>query len=100
VWLLTSLSDTFVGVYATDYLRQKARNEWDIEQAIVRANRASAQTIRQYGAQATIPWANEIDEFEGEAEQQLANSLESLGMKEPQAEETPVEDVEQTTIET
>jgi len=87
-----------VGVYATDYLRQKARNEWDIEQAIRRANRASARTTRQYGAQTTIPWANEIDEFEGEdedeEEQQLANGLESLGMTEPQEEETPVEDVE------
>lgn len=85
-----------MGVYATDYLRQKARNEWDIEQAIRRANRASARTTRQYGAQATIPWANEIDEFEGEEEeeQQLANGLESLGMTEPQEEETPVEDVE------
>lgn len=81
-------------MYATDYLRQKARNEWDIEQAIRRANRASAQTTRQYGAQATIPWANEIDEFEGEAEQQLANGVESLGMTEPQEEETPVEDDE------
>ena len=89
-----------MGVYATDYLRQKARNEWDIEQAIIRANRASAQTIRQYGAQATIPWANEIDEFEGEAGQQLANNLELLGMKEPQVEESLVEDVEQMTIET
>jgi hypothetical protein len=89
-----------VGVYATDYLRQKARNEWDIEHAIIRANRASAQTIMQYGAQATIPWADEIDGFAGEAEQQLANNLESLGMREPQVEETPVEGVDQATTKT
>jgi len=67
---LTAFSrDTFVGIYATEYLRQKgynewrSPNEWNIEKAIKLANRGSAHTICKVGAQATIPWADEIQDF-------------------------------------
>ena len=67
---LTAMArDTFVGVYATEYMRQKGShertspNEWDIEKAVKLANTGSAHTIRKVGAQATIPWADEIQDF-------------------------------------
>jgi len=65
----TGAGDTFVGVYATEYLRQKGHNEWsspnewNIEKAIILANKGSAHTICKVGAQATIPWADEIQYF-------------------------------------
>jgi ribokinase len=56
--------DTFTGAYASDYLRQKAESKWDIKSAVVRANKAAALTIQRFGAQAGIPWADEIDNFD------------------------------------
>lgn len=50
-----------MGVYAAEYLRQKARGEWNIRDAVARANRAAAHTVCQMGAQEAIPWANIID---------------------------------------
>ena len=57
-------SDTFTGAYASDYLRQKTAGAWDIRSAVVRANKAAAITIMKMGAQAGIPWANEVDQFD------------------------------------
>lgn len=54
-------SDTFVGNYATEYIRQKQLGEWDISKAIARACKASARVIERLGAQEAIPWADEID---------------------------------------
>lgn len=57
-------SDTFTGVYAAEYVRQaKEQEEWDIEKAIKRACAAGALTVTKAGAQAGIPWAEEIDGF-------------------------------------
>lgn len=56
--------DTFTGAYASDYLRQKAAGGWDIRSAVVRANKAAAMTVMKMGAQAGIPWANEVDQFD------------------------------------
>jgi hypothetical protein len=53
--------DTFVGMYAVEYLQQKHRGEWDIEKAIKHACKASARTIERLGAQESIPWIDEID---------------------------------------
>lgn len=54
-------SDTFVGMYAVEYLQQKRRGEWDIVKAIKYACKASARTIERLGAQESIPWIDEID---------------------------------------
>jgi len=53
--------DTFVGTYASDYLQQKSQLRWDIKEAVERASRASAWTIGAIGAQAAIPWSDQID---------------------------------------
>ncbi|OIW27701.1 Ribokinase-like protein [Coniochaeta ligniaria NRRL 30616] len=58
------LADAFTGAYHSDYLRQKAKGTWDIESAVIRANKAAAMTIRSVGAQDGIPWADEIDTFD------------------------------------
>ncbi|TVY31583.1 Ribokinase [Lachnellula subtilissima] len=56
--------DTFTGAYASNYLRQKTAGDWNIRAAVVRANKAAAITIEKLGAQAGIPWADEIDRFD------------------------------------
>ncbi|OHE98390.1 hypothetical protein CORC01_06386 [Colletotrichum orchidophilum] len=60
----TGAGDTFTGAYASDYLGQKARGVWDIRSAVIRGNKAAALTIQSVGAQAGIPWADEIDRFD------------------------------------
>ena len=55
--------DTFTGAYSSDCLQQKEAEKWDIEQAVVRANKAAALTITRMGAQKGIPWADETDRF-------------------------------------
>lgn len=55
------IRDTFVGNYATEYIRQKQLGEWDISKAVARACKASARTIERLGAQESIPWADETD---------------------------------------
>lgn len=57
-------SDAFTGAYAAAYLRQKAKKQWDIRSAVVRANKAAAITIQAMGAQAGIPWGDELDKFD------------------------------------
>ena len=54
--------DTFVGMYAVEYVQQKNRGEWVTEKAIKHACKASARTIERLGAQDSIPWIDEIDE--------------------------------------
>ncbi|KAK0101957.1 hypothetical protein ONS95_001234 [Cadophora gregata] len=60
----TGAGDTFTGAYASDYLRQKAKGAWEIESAVIRANKAAAITSQTVGAQDGIPWADEIDNFD------------------------------------
>lgn len=50
-----------MGNYAADYIRQKQLGAWDISRAVARACQASARTIGRFGAQESIPWADEID---------------------------------------
>ncbi|KAK1449307.1 hypothetical protein CMEL01_08622 [Colletotrichum melonis] len=66
----TGADDVFTGAYASDYVRQMSSpsGEWDIESAIVRANKAAAISIGKMGAQGHIPWADEIDQFDMMAE--------------------------------
>jgi len=55
-------SDSFIGAYAVDYVRQKHRGEkFDIVQAITFASKAAARTIEAIGAQESLPWADEMD---------------------------------------
>lgn len=53
-------------MYALDYLQQRdsMSGKWDIEQAVVRANKASALAITKLGAQEGIPWRDEIEHFD------------------------------------
>ncbi|KAI0437236.1 Ribokinase-like protein [Xylaria telfairii] len=60
----TGAGDAFTGAYAASYLRQKAQGQWDIRSAVVRSNKAAAITIQAMGAQAGIPWGDEIDNFD------------------------------------
>ncbi|KAI6913318.1 hypothetical protein KC318_g4502 [Hortaea werneckii] len=60
----TGAGDTFTGAYSSDYLQQKEASSskaWDIERAVNRANKAAAITVTKMGAQAGIPWSDEID---------------------------------------
>lgn len=55
------VSDTFVGNYALECVRQKQRREeWNIQKAVERGCRAATRTIEKLGAQDAIPWADEI----------------------------------------
>lgn len=56
--------DTFTGTYASEFVREKARGNWDMRSAVIRANKAAAITIQSFGAQCDIPWADEIDGFD------------------------------------
>ncbi|KAK7953048.1 hypothetical protein PG996_013941 [Apiospora saccharicola] len=59
----TGAGDTFKGTYASDYLRQRARGDWDIKRAVLRASKAAAIKIQSAGAQHGIPWVDDIDGF-------------------------------------
>jgi ribokinase len=65
-WLTSGPRDTFVGTYASEYLRQKGTGKWDIKRAVSRACQASAHTIGKLGAQEAIPWLDEIDKLQVE----------------------------------
>jgi ribokinase len=52
--------DSFLGGYAAEYLWQKQRGEWNIEEAIKFGCRVSAKTISQLGAQSALPWYDEL----------------------------------------
>ncbi|KAH8601012.1 Ribokinase-like protein [Bisporella sp. PMI_857] len=60
----TGAGDTFVRIYAVEYVRQRQLGGWDIEKAIARACKASARTIEMIGAQDSILWRNEIHELQ------------------------------------
>ncbi|KAI4284491.1 MAG: hypothetical protein L6R38_001373 [Xanthoria sp. 2 TBL-2021] len=56
----TGAGDTFVGAYGVEYVNQKSAGEWDIEQAVRFACKASARTIQAVGALEAIPWLDEV----------------------------------------
>jgi ribokinase len=56
----TAAGDTFVGRYALDAVGRR-RGEFDIEAAVRRANKAAAKTVERAGAQASIPWRDELE---------------------------------------
>ncbi|KAG8162481.1 hypothetical protein KVR01_008246 [Diaporthe batatas] len=60
----TGAGDTFTGAYSSEYIRQKSEGSWNIESAVIRANKAAAITIQSVGAQAGIPFSDEIDDFD------------------------------------
>jgi len=57
----TAAGDTFVGAYAVEVVRSKLRAEnFSLEKAVEGANAAAAMTVQKKGAQASIPWADEV----------------------------------------
>ncbi|KAI0152378.1 Ribokinase-like protein [Hypoxylon sp. NC0597] len=52
----TAAGDTFVGRYALDVVS----GNFNIEDAVKKANRASAKTVERLGAQDSIPWRDEL----------------------------------------
>lgn len=52
----TAAGDTFVGMYALDVVS----GSFNIEEAVKKANRASAKTVERLGAQDSIPWRDEL----------------------------------------
>ena len=53
--------DTFIGMYAVEYVLQMQAGNWDIAKAVGRACRASAKTVAALGCQETIPRCHELD---------------------------------------
>ncbi|KAI0888939.1 Ribokinase-like protein [Annulohypoxylon maeteangense] len=52
----TAAGDTFVGMYALDVVSK----DFNIEEAVKKANRAAAKTVERLGAQDSIPWRDEL----------------------------------------
>ncbi|KAI1342313.1 Ribokinase-like protein [Xylariaceae sp. FL0016] len=52
----TAAGDTFVGQYALEVVS----GTFDIAAAVKKANRAAAKTVEKLGAQASIPWRDEL----------------------------------------
>lgn len=55
----TAAGDTFIGSYALSVVTSLS-TEFDIAKAVELANRASAITVSRKGAQASVPWKEEI----------------------------------------
>ncbi|KAK2067665.1 hypothetical protein P8C59_001379 [Phyllachora maydis] len=65
----TAAGDTFVGRIALEVAgrvrggkRLTDAQDFDVEAAVRRANRAAAKTVERMGAQGSIPWRDELDE--------------------------------------
>ncbi|KAF2967868.1 hypothetical protein GQX73_g5711 [Xylaria multiplex] len=56
----TAAGDTFVGQYSLDVVGARSRGGFDIEAAVLKANRAAAKTVEKLGAQDSIPWRDEL----------------------------------------
>lgn len=57
----TAAGDTFVGMYALEVVTAKSKGEqFDIEGAVRKANKAAAKTVERAGAQDSIPWRDEL----------------------------------------
>ncbi|KAF2121807.1 ribokinase-like protein [Lophiotrema nucula] len=57
----TGAGDTFVGMYAAEYVRQKREGVWHLRTAVELACRAAAKSVGRLGAQEAMPWRDEID---------------------------------------
>ncbi|KAK3503048.1 Ribokinase-like protein [Neurospora crassa] len=57
----TAAGDTFVGMYALEVvIAAKKGEQFDIEGAVRKANKAAAKTVERPGAQDSIPWRDEL----------------------------------------
>lgn len=59
----TAAGDTFVGQYALEVVGAGAAgggDAFELEAAVKKANRAAARTVERKGAQASIPWRDEL----------------------------------------
>lgn len=57
----TAAGDTFVGMYALEVVTAAKKGEqFDIEAAVRKANKAAAKTVERVGAQDSIPWRDEL----------------------------------------
>ena len=59
----TAAGDTFVGAYSVAVARWKSgagSGDYDLDAAISHANRAASLTVQKKGAQASIPWVDEV----------------------------------------
>ncbi|KFX98922.1 hypothetical protein O988_04140 [Pseudogymnoascus sp. VKM F-3808] len=58
----TCAGDTFVGAYATFYVRSlETEGSWDLKEAVRKSSKASELTVQRQGAQDAIPWSDEIN---------------------------------------
>lgn len=58
----TCAGDTFVGAYASLYVRALGREgSWDLKEAVRKSSKASELTVQRKGAQDAIPWSDEIN---------------------------------------
>jgi ribokinase len=58
----TCAGDTFVGAYATFYVRSlETEGSWDLKDAVRKSSKASELTVQRQGAQDAIPWSDEIN---------------------------------------
>jgi len=62
----TAAGDTFVGAYAVAIIRQKG-HKGNVAAAVKWANVAAAKTVERKGAQAAIPWLDEVEPFDANA---------------------------------
>ncbi|KAM7203817.1 Ribokinase-like protein [Naviculisporaceae sp. PSN 640] len=62
----TAAGDTFVGMYALEVVKAGAgaegRQQFDVEAAVRKSNKAAAKTVERAGAQDSIPWRDELVE--------------------------------------
>jgi len=60
----TAAGDTFVGAYAVEVARHVGKGgEFDVAKAVKLANSAAAKTVEKRGAQAAIPWMDEVSTY-------------------------------------
>lgn len=58
----TCAGDTFVGAYASLYVRSLGNEgSWDLKEAVRKSSKASELTVQRQGAQSAIPWSDEIN---------------------------------------
>lgn len=65
----TAAGDTFVGAYAVAVVRQRGR-KGNVAAAVKWANLAAAKTVERKGAQAAIPWLDEIEAFDADKQEE------------------------------
>ncbi|KAG8529885.1 uncharacterized protein KY384_005366 [Bacidia gigantensis] len=63
----TAAGDTFVGAYAVGIATNKSKDPKTMMRILARANEAAALTVAREGAQAAIPWADELPSLGAQA---------------------------------